>query len=139
MLAICIASAPREDNLNPRPTDLRWSLSLPVLGYPVGMSVGWLVKVGKNRAINREFLVEEALKRDFTHIFFLDDDTIIPNFALRYLHAEIEKDPKIMVCGGIYCTKENPPSPIVFKKLGGGPFYQWKYGDVFECAGLGAG
>lgn len=140
MLAICIAAAPKEkDSSIPRPTDLRWSLSLPVLGYPVGMSVGWLVKVGEDRAANRELLVEEALKRNFTHIFFLDDDTVIPNFAIRYLHAEVEKDSNFMVCGGIYCTKEDYPSPIVFKTLGGGPFYKWKVGDVFECAGLGTG
>ncbi len=44
-----------------------------------------------------------------------------------------------MVIGGIYCTKTDPPEPIVFKELGAGPFYNWKVGDVFECKGLGAG
>lgn len=131
-IAICVASSGR-------PVDIKWALHLPTLVYPVGMSIGWFGRQGNDRAKNRELLAEKAIEVGAPYIFFLDDDTVIPNFALRYLHAEIEKDPSIMVCGGIYCTKENPPEPIVFKKLGGGAYYRWKVGDIFECAGIGAG
>jgi hypothetical protein len=131
-MAICVVSSGRK-------TDIKWALTLPTLIYPVGMSVGWFARQSDNRAENRERLVEEALKVGAPYVLFIDDDTIPPPWAPRYLHAEINKDPKVMVCGGIYCTKENPPSPIVFKELGGGPFYNWKMGDTFECAGIGAG
>jgi len=131
-IAIGIASSGRK-------TDLRWSLSLPSLVAPVGMSVAWLVKTSDDRAANRQTIAEAAVKGGASYLFFLDDDTVCPNFTLLKLHSEIEKDPTIMVCGGIYCTKQEIPAPIVFKKLGGGPFYNWKTGDVFECAGLGAG
>lgn len=131
-VAICIVSSGR-------PVHLRWATSLPGLLYPVGMSIGWFCIEGKDRAANRERLVEEAIKVGAPYVMFIDDDTILPNFAIRQLHVEIEKDPTIMVCGGIYCTKENPPAPLVFKSLGGGPFYQWKVGEIFSCAGLGCG
>jgi hypothetical protein len=131
-IAICVASSGR-------PVDLRWSLNLPTLLFPVGMSIGWFARINKNRAKNREILVKTAIKVGAPYVMFIDDDTILPNFALRALHAEMEKDPKIMVCGGIYCTKEDIPSPIVFEHLGGGPFYNWKIGDVFPCAGIGCG
>jgi hypothetical protein len=131
-IAICVVTSGR-------PVDIRWAMNLPTLAFPVGMSIGWFGTKGSDRAANREKLVEEAIKVGSPYIFFMDDDTIVPNFTLRSLHAEIEKDPSIMVCGGIYCTKEEIPAPLVFKVLGGGPFYQWKVGEVFECAGLGTG
>jgi len=131
-VAICVVSSGR-------PVHLRWALNLPTLAFPVGMSVGWFAIQGPDRAANREKLVEEAIKVGSRYVFFMDDDTVVPNFTLRYLHAEIEKKPSIMVCGGVYCTKEDPPAPLVFKTLGGGPFYHWKVGDIFPCAGLGTG
>jgi hypothetical protein len=131
-VGVCVASSGR-------PVHLRWATSLPSLAYPVGMSVGWFCTEGPDRAKNREKLVDEVLKTGAPFSFLLDDDTVCPNFTIRWLHAEMEKDPKIAICGGIYCTKEDPPEPIVFKKMGGGPFYQWKVGSVFECAGLGTG
>jgi hypothetical protein len=132
MIAIGVASSGR-------PVDLRWSLSLPQLAPPVGMSVIWLAKKSLDRAANREIIAEAAINMKAPLLFFLDDDTICPNFTLRYLHDAIERDPSTMVCGGIYCSKTDPPAPLVFKVIGGGPFYRWKVGEVFECAGLGAG
>ena len=131
-LAICVPSSKR-------PVNIRWAISLTGLAYPVGMSVAWRVKEGTDRAENRNFLAHEAKKIGAEFILCLDDDTAIPAFAIRWLHAEMEKDPNIGVIGGIYCTKEDPPAPIVFKTLGGGPFYRWKIGEVFECAGIGTG
>jgi hypothetical protein len=134
-----------------RKVDIRWAMSLPGLGPPVGMSVAWMVRGNPDierrnrlekhadRAKNREIIAEKVVDIGAEYLFFLDDDTICPNFTLTHLHTEIEKDPSIMICGGIYCTKSDPPQPIVFKKLGGGPYYKWKVGDIFECAGLGTG
>lgn len=141
-LAIGIASSGRK-------VELLWSLTLPILtaNGPVGMNVGWLVaknEKGKEndpleRARNREKIVEKAISAGFEYLFFLDDDTCCPNFTLKYLHYQLANDPLAMVCGGIYCTKEEIPCPLVFKELGSGPFYEWKVGDVFSCKGLGTG
>lgn len=131
-MAVGIASSGRK-------VDLRWALAQPVLAWPVGMSVAWLVRVGPDRAQNREVIAEKAVEIGAPFLFFIDDDTVCPNFAARALHHELSQHPDAAICGGIYCTKEEPPSPIVFKELGGGPHWQWKVGEVFECAGLGAG
>jgi hypothetical protein len=124
-----------------RKVDLRWSLSLPTLAVnaPVGMNIAWAVKEGKDRAGNREMIAEKAVELGFPYLFFLDDDTVCPNFTLKQLHYQLEQEPDAMVCGGIYCTKEDTPCPIVFKEIGGGPFWKWKSGEVFECKGLGTG
>lgn len=124
-----------------RPVNIGWSLSLVNLGLnaPMGSFITWMIESGLDRAGNRERLAEKAVEMDCKYLFFLDDDTICPNFTLKYLAYEIEKDPQIMVCGGIYCTKELPSVPIVFKRIGDGAYWDWKVGQVFDCAGLGTG
>ena len=124
-----------------RPVNIGWSLSLVTLSLnvPMGSFTTWMIEAGPDRAGNREKLAEHAVESGAKYLFFLDDDTICPNTTLKYLTYEIEKDPQIMVCGGIYCTKELPSVPIVFKRIGDGAFWDWKVGDVFDCAGLGTG
>lgn len=122
-----------------RTVDLRWAMSLATLGLPVGMSVAWIVKVSNDRAKNREEIAEAALSINAPYMLFIDDDTVLPNFGLQHLFYQLAQNPDVMICGGIYCTKEEIPSPVVFKEIGGGPFWEWKIGDVFECKGIGAG
>lgn len=124
-----------------RPVDIRWALSLAnlVTNLPVGTHSTWIIETGMDRASNRETLAEKAVAAGARYLFFLDDDTVCPNTTFKLLTYEIEKDPKIMVAGGIYCTKEAIPNPLVFKTIGDGPFWTWKAGEVFDCAGLGTG
>jgi len=124
-----------------RPVHIGWSLSLInlALNAPMGSFVTWIVETGPDRAGNREKLAEAAIQAGAKYLFYLDDDTICPNTTLKYLVYEIEKDPEIMICGGIYCTKELPSVPIVFQRFGDGAFWNWKIGDVFDCEGLGTG
>lgn len=124
-----------------RPVNIGWSLSLInlALNAPMGTFVTWMVENGTDRAGNREKLAEAAIAGGARYLFFLDDDTICPNTTLKYLAYEIEKDPAIMICGGIYCTKELPSVPIVMKRFGDGPYFRWKKGEVFDCEGLGTG
>jgi hypothetical protein len=124
-----------------RAVDVRWSLSLVglITNVPVGTHTTWMVQIGQDRAANREFLAEKAIAAGARYLFMVDDDTICPNTTFKSLIYELEKDPKIMVAGGIYCTKEALPNPLVFKTIGDGPFWNWKQGEVFDCAGLGTG
>src|SRR5271155_2018326 len=86
-----------------RKVDIRWSLSLPALAtnVPVGSNSTMMIEMGTDRARNREVLAEKALAAGSRYLFFLDDDTVCPNITLKYLVYEIEKDPKIMIAGGI--------------------------------------
>jgi len=124
-----------------RPVDIRWAFSLQSMGIntPVGSFTTWIIEIGPDRAGNRETLAEKALEANARYLFMVDDDTVCPNYTLRHLTYEIEKDPKIMVAGGIYCTKEAQPRPLVFKRIGDGSFWNWKVGDVFDCEGMGTG
>lgn len=124
-----------------RTVDIRWALSLQGLGAnaPVGSFTTWQIQISTDRAANREYLAEQAIQAGSRYLFMVDDDTVVPPFTLKSLTYEIEKDPKIMVAGGIYCSKEYPARPLVFKRLGDGSFWNWKVGEVFDCQGLGTG
>ena len=124
-----------------RTVDVRWALSLTALAtnIPVGSYSTWMIKIGPDRAKQREELAEKAIECGARYIFFLDDDTVCPNTTFKALVQELEQDPKIMVAGGIYCTKDYNPEPLVFKRIGDGAFWNWKVGDVFDCEGLGTG
>ena len=112
------------------------------------MSTIWLLAKGNLEAIERgeltrdmqrQGLAEKALEVGADYMMWLDDDTISPNFAVQWLHRELANRPDAGVCGGIYCTKEAVPQPLVFDEIGGGPTYNWTVGEAFECKGLATG
>ncbi len=128
-----------------RRVDPRWALSLTSIGFPVGMNISWGLTKNSNRALNREQLVEKALEAGAKFVFFIDDDTVCPSFGLQYLFYALNQEPNAMIAGGIYCTKEPVPSPIVFRELGGGPAWDWKISKppdpsaYMKVAGIGTG
>jgi hypothetical protein len=128
-----------------RPVPIEWALSIATLSYPVGMHHAWLVnkKAPDNpaftRAAQREQLAERALALGAEYMMCFDDDTVPPAHAIQSLWYVMSQHPEAGIVGGIYCTKEDIPSPIVFKELGAGPFWQWTLGEIFPCKGLGLG
>ena len=122
-----------------RPVCIDWALSLPALQYPMGMSVAWLKAQGLERGNQRDALAEKAIEMGAEWLFFLDDDVICPNYTIQQLHYELAQQPEVGVIGGIYCTKSPQPEPLVFKELGGGPYYGWTLGEVFEVKGIATG
>jgi hypothetical protein len=83
------------------------------------------------------------------YIWFVDDDVLVPAQTLRKLIDSLSKiqaleklkhgKPETMAIGGVYCSKEELATPIVYNKLGAGPYWDWKVGEVFPCEGIGTG
>jgi hypothetical protein len=124
---------------------VEWAVRMAQLAYPVGMNHFWFIDradpaaKGSTRDTQRERLAEKAVDMNSEFMMWIDDDTVPPPNAVTELFYVLSQNPKAAICGGIYCTKEVPPSPIVFMELGGGPYWQWTLGDVFKCKGLGTG
>jgi hypothetical protein len=78
-----------------------------------------------------------AIAADAKYLFFIGDDVVIPNHALRSLIYKMDQRPDIGVIGGVYCAKANPPFPLVFRGNGVGSYWDWKVGEFFEVTGLG--
>jgi hypothetical protein len=110
--------------MNPGPTHLS-SGHLIVKGYPVAEA--------------RNVLAEKALEVGAKYLWFVDDDTIPPPNSLQRLIYVMENYPEIKALGGVYVTKTETPSPVLFRGMGLGSFWKWKKGEIFEVTGIGAG
>lgn len=106
---------------------------------PTHLSTGFLCVKGKPVEQAREMIAAAALKAKCKYLWFVDDDTIPPPNTLRRLVYVLENNPDVMVAGGVYVTKSDPPSPVVFRGLGLGGFWRWKVDQLFEVTGMGAG
>lgn len=120
-----------------RPTSLEWSLALNALNPPINFHTIISTIHGYHVAEARNAIVRSAIENDRKYLFFLSDDVIVPPHTLRQLIYRMEHDDKLGVVGGVYCSKSEPPAPLVFNGNGSGSYWDWKVGDYFPVTGLG--
>ena len=120
-----------------RPVPLDWALNFKGMNPPINFNVIFHIVKGKQVADARNEIAKAALERGAKYLFFIGDDTVCPPHTLRQLIHRMENIPGIGVVGGVYCSKSDPPAPLVFKDNGAGSFWDWKVGEFFECTGLG--
>src|SRR5580658_3434195 len=132
--------------LGGRPTSPLWGLALATQSYPLNTSIQYVAvqKVEVGEARNQ--IVEWAIQNNATYVFFVDDDVILPPFAgqrlgraLDFTSKELYPDETTMVSCGIYFSKEELTTPVIFKKNGQGAAWDWKLGDIFEVESAGTG
>ena len=111
-------------SMQPMPTHLGQAF-ICVRGYPVEQA--------------REIIAQKAIEAQAKFLWFVDDDTIPPPNTANKLMYVLNNNPDIAAIGGVYVTKSDPPTPVVFRGLGLGAFWHWKKGEVFEVTGIGAG
>lgn len=120
-----------------RPVCLEWALALKSLNPPINYNTVFAIIRGKPVDVAREEIAEEALRLNAKYLLFIGDDTILPAHALRQFIFRMENNARIGVVGGVYCSKSNPPAPLVFKENGKGSYWDWKVGEFFQVSGLG--
>ncbi len=120
-----------------RPISLEWALQYKGLNPPINYSVNVMVPWGKPVDQARNEICEEALLKGHKYVFFLSDDVIPPFATLKQLIFRAEQDENLGVVGGVYCSKCDPPAPLVFRGNGVGSYWDWKAGEFFQVTGLG--
>lgn len=120
-----------------RPVSLDWASAYKSLHPPINYNMQVMQIKGAPVADARNEIVRCALKNGARYVFFLGDDVIVPPYVLRQFITRMENDPKVGVIGGVYCSKSNPPAPLVFRENGKGSYWDWKVGEFFEVTGLG--
>jgi len=94
------------------------------------------VVMGPRRAIRdaRDLALQMALQNKATHLFFMDDDILVPPHILDVLHRADRA-----IVGGL--IHKDDGTPIVFKEEGDGevPWLDHPKKGIFECAAVGAG
>lgn len=118
-----------------------WAVTLANLVWPMNTTVAWAPVKGLPRDTARNNIAEETLRLGAPYLWFIDDDVQVPPDAARHLLTTIKQAPDdVMVVGGIYCGKLDPPEPLVYVGGNGtGAHWKWKRGDIFECSGIATG
>jgi 2-polyprenyl-3-methyl-5-hydroxy-6-metoxy-1,4-benzoquinol methylase/glycosyltransferase involved in cell wall biosynthesis len=101
---------------------------------PIGMFWKYIVVEGKSWADGRTEVVRRAQAENFRYLMFIDDDTFIPEDAV----IKLLQSNKPLI-SGIYWTKSENSSPVIFEKFGSGPMFKFPIDEVFRIAGSGAG
>lgn len=122
-----------------RPISLQWALAFKALNPPINFNTNFAIIPDERIDHARNKICKQALDTNAKYIFFTDDDTVPPAFALRQLIFRMEHQKELGVVGGIYFTKSNPSAPLVFRGNGAGSYWDWKVGEYFEVSGIGMG
>ena len=120
-----------------RPVTLAWASAYKSLTPPININMIVAQINGAPVAEARNAIAEEALKVNAKYLFYLGDDVVVPPHTLRQMITRMENNPEIGVIGGVYCSKSDPPAPLVFRGNGEGSYWEWKIGEFFEVTGLG--
>lgn len=116
-----------------------WALALATMSWPFNISIMHMMVVDRAISEAREIICDQAVAVGAPYVWFIDDDTAPPHTACRELLHQLGQHPEAAACGGIYCERREPTTPIVYKEFGTGPHWDWKVGEVFEVQGIGTG
>lgn len=120
-----------------RPINLDWAMAFKSMNPPINFNSTIHIVKGKPVDEARQEIAENAVSIGADYLFFIGDDTICPSHTLRQLLHRLANNPSVGVVGGVYCTKCDPSTPLVFRGNGRGAFWDWKIGEFFEVTGLG--
>lgn len=120
-----------------RPVSLEWASRYKSLHPPINYNMTVCQIKSAPVADARNAIAREALRLEARYVYFLGDDVIVPPHVLRQFIYRMENDKKVGVIGGVYCSKSNPPAPLVFRGNGRGSYWDWKVGEYFEVDGFG--
>lgn len=116
-----------------------WAHAMMTLAWPLNVTIMHSVVVDQSIADARNLICRQAQEVEAKYVWFVDDDTVPPNAAIRMLMYHLDQNPEALAIGGIYCCKTEPTQPMVFKDFGAGSYWDWTLGEVFECAAIGTG
>ena len=116
-----------------------WALAMETIAWPLNVTIMHAAVFDRKISEARETICEQAVAVGAPFIWFVDDDTVPISAAPRLLMYQLEQHPEAIAIGGIYCSKTDPPQPMVFQDFGTGSDWNWKVGEVFECKAIGTG
>jgi len=101
-----------------------------MLNIPYGYNAAELRCDGFEVGQARTQVVERCRESGADWLLFIDYDVIVPPYAFKQLMYRTVTHPNYDVFAGVYCVKEHPTIPIIYKEWGVGPCWDWTIGDV---------
>ena len=90
----------------------------------------YIIVEGLSWAEARNEVVRKARKENFEWLLFIDDDVFLPEDAVKKLLSRQKN-----IISGIYWVKSEVDNPVIFKRFGAGPYFDFPIGEVFEIGG----
>lgn len=119
---------------------IEWHGSMMQLQQPMNRSIRHVYIKGKEVGDARNQIVRHALDyrgllgERFSHVFFVDDDVLMPPHALSQLLAHRKP-----IVAGLYYAKTTTPQPLILGDAFTGVNTDWTPGDVVPCEAHGMG
>ena len=114
-----------------------WHRARMAMLCPTGHNVGEIRMDGMTVADARNRAAKECVKSKVRYLFFIDYDTIVPQNALCKLTYHLENNPDYDIASGLYCTKTDPPVPLLWKSWDVGASWDFTLGEVLMEGVLG--
>ena len=109
---------------------IHWMRARMKLQAPFGMDWTEFRVDGMLVADARNAACQYALDNNFEFVFFLDDDVIVPTGALQQLANKILNYPEVDVMSGVYCSKCDYATPLIYKDDVSHAHWQWTIGEM---------
>ncbi len=119
---------------------IRWHAHMMQLQSPLNRSIFHGYGLGFEVGQARNYLVQQALDwqndngHTVSHVFFVDDDVLIPPYALMVLLSR-----KRPIVSGLYYAKTEAPQPLILTDPSGGVLDPVPRNQVVECYAHGMG
>jgi len=119
---------------------IEWHTHMMLLQAPLNRSVFQGSVRGTEVGMARNILVDQALHythaagRAISHVFFVDDDCLVPPYALTKLLEH-----RRPIVAGLYFAKTETPQPLMLRGEYDGLVERWTPGELVECDGHGMG
>jgi hypothetical protein len=119
---------------------IRWHAHMMQLQNPMNRSVFHGYAMGFEVGQARNYLVTQALEwtntigHTISHLFFVDDDVLVPPYALTALLARNRP-----IVSGLYFAKCRTPQPLVLNDEFGGIRTDLPRNEVIDCTAHGMG
>lgn len=118
----------------PATIPVQWLVSQMQLIHPLNTSCVYLSQYGKLAGEARQILTSQALGtvQEDGYILYWDDDTLPDQTALYTMFNWMEQHPECGVLSAVYCTREAPNEPIIYKTPTAGVDWGFSMGPDVE-------
>ena len=113
------------------------------LQTPLGITTAFMLETGRLSAEARQIMTKRAIEMGGKYILYWDDDTIPEDpMALYRMYNWMERNPHAGAISAVYCTRQNPTEPFIYKEHGKGAWWDFPMGpnaEPVQIFGAGAG
>lgn len=118
----------------PAVVPVQWMQAQMSLVHPLNMACVYMTQWGMYAGEARQVLTKSALRvvQDDGYVLYWDDDTLPPPMGLYTMMNYMEQHPEVGILSAVYCTRETPAEPVLYRAPTTGVMWDFAMGDHVE-------